>query len=777
MSRNKTYISATPAAPEKAKITDQQACREWAEAFDAVSSLIFLHDDEFRIIRANRAYAARAGMPLEDIIGKFYWEVFPRSSGPLACCLKALHKEVATEEEIQIATGETFLSRAFPLNQTGSDRYFSVHVMEDISARKQYDAALRASESRFRALAEISPDGIFRTDADGDCLYVNARWSACTGLSPQQAIGRGWVEALHPDDRERVFEEWRYATIYNQSFKSEFRFQKPDGSVTWVLGQAAAEKNNGGEIKGYVGSFTDITEHKQLELLIKNQRDTAQQYLDVAGAIMLVVDRHEKVTLVNRKGSEILAYAEHEILGKSWFDNFVPATHREQLREAFAQMLGGYSESADYVENPVLSRNGEERIIAWHHVLIRDHSGQPTAVLSSGEDVSARMRAESALSRATRALRTLSAGNMELVHAKDEMSLLKAMCRAAVDVGGYRMAWVGFAENDEHRSILPMAFHGIESGYLEKLQFTWSESSRGFSPAGRAIRLGKTQVVQDILTDPSLMACREEAVRRGFRANIALPLSDGHNVFGALSIYAAEADAFPADEIRLLEEMAGDLAFGIATLHTRAERDQAIKEREHHLIKLKESLDSAIQAIAATLEMRDPYTAGHQRRVADLAVAIARKMGLGDEQIYGLHLAGIVHDLGKICIPAEILSRPGELKEVEYMLIKSHPQAGYDILKSIQFPWPIADTVLQHHERHDGSGYPNGLSGSQIIIEARILLVADVVEAMASHRPYRPGRGIADALAEIENNSGVLYDPQVVDACLSLFREESYVLN
>jgi HD-GYP domain-containing protein (c-di-GMP phosphodiesterase class II) len=288
--------------------------------------------------------------------------------------------------------------------------------------------------------------------------------------------------------------------------------------------------------------------------------------------------------------------------------------------------------------------------------------------------------------------------------------------------------------------------------------------------------LGKTQVVQDILNDPSLMACRDEAARRGFRANIALPLCDGQKTFGALSIYAAEPDAFPADEIRLLEEMAGDLAFGIATLHTRAERDQAVQERELHLLKLKESLDSAIQAMAATLEMRDPYTAGHQRRVANLAVAIARKTGLNEEQIYGLHLAGIVHDLGKICIPAEILSRPGDLSAVEFMLIKTHPQAGHDILKGIQFPWPIADAVLQHHERHDGSGYPHGLSGSRIIIEARILMVADVVEAMASHRPYRPGLGITDALAEIERNRGVLYDPNVVDACLSLFREESYVL-
>ncbi|MEQ1673763.1 MAG: HD-GYP domain-containing protein, partial [Candidatus Nitrotoga sp.] len=177
---------------------------------------------------------------------------------------------------------------------------------------------------------------------------------------------------------------------------------------------------------------------------------------------------------------------------------------------------------------------------------------------------------------------------------------------------------------------------------------------------------------------------------------------------------------------------------------------------------------------AAIVEMRDPYTAGHQVRVADLAMAIAKQMGLPDEQAHAIHLAGMVHDLGKIQIPAEILSKPGKITGIEYSLIKFHPQAGYDILKGINFPWPIAQMVLQHHERLDGSGYPQGLKGDAILLEARILSVADVVEAMSSHRPYRPGLGIEVALAEITKQRGIYFDPQVVDACLVLFREQHY---
>jgi putative two-component system response regulator len=192
--------------------------------------------------------------------------------------------------------------------------------------------------------------------------------------------------------------------------------------------------------------------------------------------------------------------------------------------------------------------------------------------------------------------------------------------------------------------------------------------------------------------------------------------------------------------------------------------------------KLKKNLLDSVAVLAAIVEMRDPYTAGHQRRVAEVAVAIANIMQLTQMQIEGIHLAGVVHDIGKIQVPAEILVKPGSLSNLEYMLIKAHSQNGYDLLKTVDFPWPIAQIVLQHHERLDGSGYPQGLKGDQILLEARIISVADVVESMTSHRPYRPSLGIDAALEEIERNRDKLYDPMVVDACIKLFREQGYTL-
>lgn len=201
-------------------------------------------------------------------------------------------------------------------------------------------------------------------------------------------------------------------------------------------------------------------------------------------------------------------------------------------------------------------------------------------------------------------------------------------------------------------------------------------------------------------------------------------------------------------------------------------RRQAEKELRRSLDKARAALDQTVACLGSVVEKVDPYTAGHQRRSAALAWTLATEIGLSQEEIDTIHTAALVHDVGKVGVPAEILSRPGRLSETEFDLIKTHPRAGSDILKGIEFPGPVSDLVLQHHERLDGSGYPSGLPSLDILMEARILAVADVVEAMTSYRPYRPALSADKALEEISQNSGVLYDPDVVATCVGLFQEE-----
>jgi HD-GYP domain-containing protein (c-di-GMP phosphodiesterase class II) len=293
-----------------------------------------------------------------------------------------------------------------------------------------------------------------------------------------------------------------------------------------------------------------------------------------------------------------------------------------------------------------------------------------------------------------------------------------------------------------------------------------------------AVVITFTLIVSTVLVNPLVSLSKE--VSEIAKGNLEKPIvSRGPGEVGILSdsmekmrkslkTYIKREKEYQAELENKVKEKTVDLKNEITI------RKQKEVELQTTLNKLRMSLRETINVLASTVERKDPYTSGHQRRVADLACAIAPAMGLSREQIDGLRMAGTIHDLGKISIPAEILSKPGKLIEIEFNLIKTHPQIGYDILREVEFPWPIAQIVFQHHERMDGSGYPSGLSGEDILLEARILAVADVVEAMAFHRPYRPALGLDKALEEISKNRDVFYDLKVVNACLELFIEKGF---
>ncbi|HZK40068.1 MAG TPA: HD-GYP domain-containing protein [Atribacterota bacterium] len=202
--------------------------------------------------------------------------------------------------------------------------------------------------------------------------------------------------------------------------------------------------------------------------------------------------------------------------------------------------------------------------------------------------------------------------------------------------------------------------------------------------------------------------------------------------------------------------------------------DKQTHDLQERVKELKRAMDATIETMSKIVEVKDPYTAGHQQKVSQLATAIAKELNLSQDKVEGIRIASLIHDIGKIGLPTEILSKPIKLSDIEFSLIKEHPQIGYNILQSIDFSYPVAQIILQHHERLNGLGYPNNLKGDKILPEAKIIGVADVVEAMSSHRPYRPALGIDKALEEISQNRGILYDPEVVDACLKLFKDKGF---
>lgn len=378
------------------------------------------------------------------------------------------------------------------------------------------------------------------------------------------------------------------------------------------------------------------------------------------------------------------------------------------------------------------------------------------------------------LERLNRALHTLSAGNEALVRANNEPQLLEQLCSTIQTVGGYDAVWVGYLEDNIFYS---KANKGLPENYHDNYKL---EDSAVCAPPPcplSDVGKGTPVIINDINEKNVCSKYRSTLEPLGIHSMLGYPLKTDDKVFGAIVIYSKETGTFGAEEARLLCELGGDLNFGIQALRLRVEHEQITQERVESAQRLEDAMVQSIGAIAMTLEKRDPYTAGHQQRVAQIAVAIAQEMKLDSHLIEGLKLGALIHDIGKVYVPAEILNRPGRLSPEEFELIKSHPQVGYDIMKDVTFPWPVASMILQHHERLDGGGYPNGLTEGDIILEARILAVADVIEAMSSHRPYRPALGIEIALEEIEKNSGKIYDADICEAALTLFRDKGFVIN
>jgi PAS domain S-box-containing protein/putative nucleotidyltransferase with HDIG domain len=387
-------------------------------------------------------------------------------------------------------------------------------------------------------------------------------------------------------------------------------------------------------------------------------------------------------------------------------------------------------------------------------------------------DITERKIADELLHKLNRALKVVRECDQILVRATEETKLLLDICQIIVNIGGYKFAWVGFVSQDKDKTIRPVAYSGYEHGYLDLVKIDASSKER--NPVSQAVTSGKPAIIKNLATSSARTPWQEEAVKRGYAAVIALPLREDSRIFGSLNIYSGEPDVFDAEEVKLLNELADDLAYGIIALHTRAQGKKAADELQRSYRKLRKIFEQTVNALASAVGKRDPYTTDHQRRVTLLACAIAKEMGLSSEEINGVRLAGMLHDIGKLAVPSEILSKPTRLSDAEFTIIKTHPRVASDILKAIEFPWPIADIVLQHHERADGSGYPQSLSEKNILLGARILAVADVVEAISSHRPYRPAYSLEYTLEEISKNKGVIYDAEVVDICLRLFRDKDF---
>jgi putative nucleotidyltransferase with HDIG domain len=372
--------------------------------------------------------------------------------------------------------------------------------------------------------------------------------------------------------------------------------------------------------------------------------------------------------------------------------------------------------------------------------------------------------------RLQRTLAALNDASDAMLRAVDEAGLLAATAQGVTRTGHYPLVWLGLVdEGDAEHRVRVVASAGPAQGYLDGLEVRAKPGPFGDGPTGRAIRSGTVQVNNDADRNPDFAPWSARARAHGLAASVSLPLRLEGRSIGALMVYAAEPDAFHANEVALFVPFVNGLALALGAFRSREALRTESRQRAAAAQTLEHVLEAVIETLADAMAERDPYTVGHQRRVAEISLALAHRLGLDAERCRVLRLAALVHDIGKIRVPLELLTKPTRLRPQEFAVIQQHAQATIDILGRIAWPWPLQEIAGQHHERLDGSGYPAGLSGAQIRLESRILAVADLLESMSADRPYRAAVGMAEALAVLRRERGTRLDADVVDAALALY--------
>ncbi|MBN1661990.1 MAG: PAS domain S-box protein [Deltaproteobacteria bacterium] len=738
--------------------------KECRAVFDYSLDAVLLTVPDGVILDANPAACAMFGRTVEDIRrvgrGGLVDEADPR----LHEALKERAGKGSVEAEITMlrAGGEKFpaeVKSVIFVDESGRKK--TSMIIRDLTDRRRAEEALRERDVLSRKLYPHVPGMIYqfmrRPDGTYCVPFATEAMQDMFGLSPEDVREdfSAAAEVVLPEDRGKfigsIEESARNMTIW----QCEYRVQIPGGPVRWLFGHSTPEKLPDGGILWH-GFNTDITDRKREEKLIvrilleladglisRSELDGQMEYLCRTVVQLHKCDRSSIFILDEGYYRTRYNYGNPEDVAKRF--PYFKVRRNDPLIAALFNADGRFIVINDAATSPLMNQETAQRtrLRAMVVAAMEHPDGSPLGFLTAeyNEHPGEFTSIDSIIIRgiARQAETVMRIHRMSLERRQAEEALRRAEIR--------------------YRNIVESALEGI-------FQTT---------PDGRII-----------------MANRSFALMFGY--------DSAEEIIASVVDIAGQLYAHPEErtQIRQLLE-SSDFVEGFEvqcrrkngslfwlSMDVRAVRDakgrlmyyegfgEDVTARKESVERLRKGLEATVRAIASLVEVRDPYTAGHQRRVADLSRMIAQEMRLPQDQVEGLYMAATIHDIGKISIPSEILSKPTRLTDIEFSLIKNHAQYGYNILQDIEFPWPVARMVLEHHERINGSGYPNGLMGESILLESRILAVADVVEAMASNRPYRPGLGSAAALDEIRINRGVLYDSAIVDACLRLFHEKNY---
>ena len=607
--------------------------------------------------------------------------------------------------------------------------------------------------------------------ATGIIVDANLAIERLMGYTREELIGMH-VSLLHPEDeRQRVQNVLRRETP-RPSFHNDFHLLRKDG-LSVPVAIWSSETVDLADRPLTIVEFRDISEQVNGEKHLVQMETRYRGLLEAAPDGIVVVNQSGEIVLLNAQAEKQFGYHRDELLGQK-VTNIIPEGFAERLiadgirtaAEALAQQIGTGIE--------LIGRRKDGSEFPIEIMLSPLESTEGVLITAAIRDITVQKEREHRLTVQNSALSAYALVSLALNRAhSSESLLLEAICEAITRESIYVLAWVGIAEEGPEKKIRIAASAGKANGYLDGLDLSWSEDQMwSKSPTSICIRTNILQITDDTQTSPSFALWRERARQFVIRSSVSIPLRVEDGWHGALMVYAATPHAFEAPAIEVLQHLAEQIVRAVHALDQGFALQAGKIDLANLQKKLTEALSAMVAPMVAAMEMRDPYTAGHESRVADIAIAIGTEMGWPEDRLHGLYVAAQVHDIGKISIPAEILTKPTTLTAGELGLIHEHPETGYIILKDIPFAWPIAEIVRQHHERLDGSGYPRGLKEDMILPEAKVLAVADYVEAMGSHRPYRPAAKLTIVLKQIEKEAGSKLDAEAVRICAALFREK-----
>lgn len=782
-----------------------RAKREWEATFDAISDPIFMHDKEFKIIRANRAYQNAAGMPFDKIIGRLYYEVFPRMDRPFKSCMKALELQEEDEEIfLALPQDKVFKVRVYPVISAEKVYLYSIHIMEDITEQKKAEEALKASREYANNVINSSLNMIVAVDNDRKITLFNKAAEEVFGYAADEVIGKN-IDMLYINPEEGL--KAHRITIECGRYVQEILNRRKNGEVFTSLLSSSILKDLQGNIVGVMGISEDITERKKAEERIKQETGITSHLLMIAEATSHTTDIDRLMNQVvlcaarimgcdvclsylwNKEAREFRPSHAHGL------DNvFMPIFRTEILDEKTEFIKEALERKRPVIERfgVITSEPGEKEkspnsepptpnplpwlpnintAVAIPLIGHRGHLGFIIALYKKPMEFTERDRKliDGISSQVSVALEQASlyresidramelARRVEIIQTMHEIdrSILSTLePNEVLDVASRMVSRVVSCDRitivlvDKEKGGFRYVAGAGNDDAIKKIGFAVFDQTS----AAEILKTGMPEYVANLKEIAEPLPVEEKLLGAGFLSHIRMPITVRGEVVGILTAGAKRPSAFTSEDLSTLEKLAFQVSVAM--------------ENARLLTDLQELFIGTVRTLSETIDAKSKWTRGHSDRVTKYALAIAGEMGLDEKSLKDLEIAGLLHDIGKIGTYEAILDKPGKLTDEELKLMQQHPAKGGEMLSAIKQLKDIIPAVKHHHESYDGTGYPEGLEGEAIPLMARILGVADTVDAMGADRPYRKGKPMDAIIAELKRCSGTQFDPKVVEAFL-----------